>query len=291
MDIDHIRRSSKFRPVSTKGGFTLVELLVVVACVGILATLGIRAAQATLANGAKVREIGAAKNLISAYMAAAADNNGRLLPGIDMRVNASSNPVYKADGTILSNARAGQRYPFRLAPYLNDQFNGTILVNKNIKKIQQVTGGAGPNYDYYVSTYPALGLNAYCVGGVVLNNGTALFEADCITTMGRAKGSIIAFATAGQGQAAGKTEGYCYITPPTLTHDSPFCQEWGSSTAWKSTADPMSYGYVDYRYDDKAVCAFLDGSVRMMSVTDLSDMRVWNPTAAAEDNPTHRMTN
>lgn len=237
-----------------------------------------------------MREINAARNLIAAYTATTADN-GQYMPAMDMRHNASTNPVYKADGTIVANVRAAQRYPFRLAPYLNNNFNGTILVNKNIKKIMAATGGSGPNYDYYVSGFPALGINVYCVGGVALNNGSIMFGSDCISTMGKARGSIIAFASAGTGQGAGKTEGYCYVTPPTLTNDSPECKAWDSTGNWKSTSDPMNYGYVDFRYKDMAVCAFLDGSIRMMSVDELKDMRLWNPVAAEQNNPDYRMSN
>jgi len=267
-------------------GFTAIELLTVVAVIGVLAALCVGGVRVGMTSAYKVREVNAAYNLIAAYQTAVSDQAGQYLPGMDMRVTAS-NPVRKPDGTIVTNVRAGQRYPFRLAPYLGDRFEGTILVNKNIKEIVRSTGGTGDTYDYYVSAFPALGINVYCVGGVVLSNGSVISDADCITTAARTKGSILAFASAGQGQGAAKMDGFCYVTPPTKASDSPFCQPWNNSDSWSATSDPMNFGYVDFRYDGRAVCAFLDGSVRMCSVKELNDMRLWNPTAAAENDPSY----
>lgn len=276
-------------PCFRNGGFTLIELIAVVACVSLLAVLCVGATQSALSSGNKVREINAARNLMAAYSSAAADGNGRYLPGMDYRVNASSNPVFKPDGTKVANSHAAQRFPFRLQPYLGDQFEGSILVNKNTKQIRRMAQTTPAMYDYIVSTYPALGLNIYGVGGVVLNNGTVVFDSDCISTVGKMKGSILAFASAGQGTGSNKKDGYCYVSPPTLTRDSPVCQAWGSNGAWQQSSDPMAYGFVDFRYDGKAVCAFLDGSVRMCSVEELNDMRVWMASAADQNDPNYQL--
>lgn len=266
-------------------GFTLVELLAVVACVGILAALILGAMKPLMTSAQKVREINAARNLIAAYLATASDENGRFLPGMDMRADLSTNPVYKPDGTMVANLRAAQRYPFRLAPYLNNMFDGTILVNKNKQEIQKAAKNDPGQYDYIVSAYPALGLNIYCLGGVMLQNGSVMFDGDCVTTSARASESILAFASAGSGRGASKMNGFCYVTPPTLDKDSPYCKPWSASATWNSTVDPINYGYVDFRYGGKAVCAFLDGSVRMCGVEELKDMRVWSYKARAQDDP------
>lgn len=206
-----------------------------------------------------------------------------------MRANTTTNPVYKSDGQKVGNVRAAQRYPFRLAPYLGNNFDGTILVNKNKKEILKDTGGTGAAYDYEVSAYPALGLNIFCVGGLVLANGQVNYDADCISRSANAIGSILVFASGGSGQGKNKMEGYCYVSPPTMAVDSPICQRWDSSDSWSKEKDPMNYGFVDFRYDGRAVCAFLDGSVRMCSVKDLSDMRVWNRNASVTDDPNYQM--
>jgi prepilin-type N-terminal cleavage/methylation domain-containing protein len=286
-----LRSKETFAPCQTQStaGFTLIELLVVIAIIGVLSVIGIGVAKSATESAYKMREVNAARQLTAAFLSTTAEGDGTYLAGMDMRVNATTNPVRKGNGQIVANTRAAQRYPFRIAPYLGNNFNGTILVNKNIAKIQQIAGSSGSNYDYYVSTYPALGMNIYCVGGVVLSSGTALYNGDCITTPGRVQRSVLAFASAGSGKGSEKVEGYCYVTPPTLSNDSPICKEWGSSSSWSSSGDPMDFGNVDFRYGGTAVCAFLDGSVRMCSVKELNDMRLWSANAAEQDNATYSL--
>ncbi len=289
--ICRIRKGANFRTWQGRraGAFTLIELLVAITIIGILSALGLGVARSAMVSAQKTREINAGRNLVSAFLATAADGDGHYLPGMDMRVNTTTNRVYKPDGQIVTNARAAQRYPFRLAPYLGKNFDGTVLVNKNTKKIREVAGDSGANYDYYVSTYPALGMNVYCVGGVMRANGTIAFEAECISTPGRMKSSVLAFASAGSGKGSGKIEGYCYTTPPTLSSDSPICKQWNGSGTWKSSDDPVDFGNVDFRYDGNAVCAFLDGSVRMCTVKELADMRLWSPNAIDEGNASYSL--
>ncbi len=270
------------------GGFTLIELMAVTAVVGVLMAIGVGVTKSTMTAAYKAREVSAARNLITAFATSAVEGDGRYLPGMDMRVNGTTNLVYNTKGEKITNVRAAQRYPFRLAPYLGNDFDGTILVNRNVGEILSTTGG-GSDYDYSVSAFPALGMNIYAVGGVVLNNGTTVFDADCITTSVRMNASIVAFASAGKGKGTQKMHGYSYVTPPTLMSDSPACKSWNSSASWSEEADPMNFGFVDFRYNGQAVCAFLDGSVRMCSVEELNDMRLWTPNAADLDERNYQM--
>lgn len=238
-----------------------------------------------------MREINAARTLVQALQTSAEE--GAYLPGMDYRAGKPDFPVYNPDGKEVTGHPA-TRYPFRIRPYLENRFDGTIFVNQNKKEILKRTGGTGGFYDYYVSTFPALGMNIFGVGGVVredrYGNAYVFKEEDCITRPATMLGSILAFASAGSGSGSGRTHGYCYVTPPTMETDSPTCQQWKPAEEWTEDQDPMNFGFVDFRYDGKAVCAFMDGSVRMCSVKELSDMRVWTRSAAEANDPDYSMT-
>jgi len=269
-------------------GFTLIELLTVVSATAILSVLFVGAAQKTLGSASRVREVSAARQLVTALTASAQENDGAYLPGMDYRAGKSGTPVYKPEGGLVSG-HAAHRYPYRLGPYLAGEFDGTIFVNRNKQEIIASAGGSGPMYDYQVSTFPALGMNIYCVGGVVRADNSIHNSEDCITRMASMKGSILAFASGGSGMGRSRRLGFSYVSPPTLQNESPICLKWQDPSAWTKQKDPMNYGWVDFRYNGKAVAAFLDGSVRMCSVEELSDMRLWSHTALEQDNPTYEM--
>lgn len=273
---------------SARSGFTLIEMLVVIGIISLLAILGASAMQSAFGSACKTREIQAARQLVLALQSSAADNNGVFLPGMDYRAGTSSYPVRKADGTTVTG-QAARRYPFRIAPYLGDQFKGTIYVNRNEGEIKEVAAGSSVTYDYIVSAYPALGMNIFCVGGVIRFNGTMANQAECISRIGGARGGILAFASAGMGTGQNKIHGYSFVAPPTKQSDSPFSLKWQSPENWTPNANPMNYGWVDFRYDGKAVAAFLDGTVRMCDAEELSDMRLWTHAAADANNPAYEL--
>lgn len=274
--------------VLSRRGFTLIELLAVLGTTGVLAVLCIGAAQKALNSANKAREINAARVLVTALQLSAQENDGAYLPGMDYRAGSSANAVPKPGGGSVTG-HAAHRYAYRIAPYLGNQFDGTIFVNRNKNEIRKAAGTNATMYDYYVSTYPALGMNIYGVGGVVLADGSILYGSDCISRSANMRGSILAFASAGSGTGGARKHGFSYVSPPTMANDSPICQTWGSAGSWSEGVDPMSYGFVDFRYDKKAVCAFLDGSVRMCSVDELQDMRLWTRSALEADDPNYKM--
>lgn len=269
---------------SARSGFTLIEMLMVIGIISLLAILGASAMQSAFGSACKTREIQAARQLVVALQSSAADNNGVLLPGMDYRAGSVNHPVRKADGTLITG-QAARRYPFRMAPYLGHHFKGTIYVNRNEREIKEMAAGSPVTYDYIVSAYPALGMNIFCVGGVVRFNGTIVNQAECISRLGGARGGILAFASAGIGSGQNKIHGYSFVSPPTKQSDSPFSLKWQSPDNWTQEADPMNYGWVDFRYDGKAVAAFLDGTVRMCDAEELSDMRLWTRAAADANDP------
>lgn len=267
-------------------GFTLVESISVAGVIGILTVLGTAVVSKSMRSASMVREVNAAKQLVTGLHNSAQDNNGQYLPGMDYRAGTPSFPVYKPDGSLVTMQPTAHRYPYRLAPYLGNNFSGAIFVNRNKAEIDKY---AGPMYDYFVSTFPALGMNIYGVGGVVAANGTILNAADCISRMSQMSGSILAFASGGYGTGASRMHGYCYVTPPTKESGSPISIKWDPASTWTDQKNPMQFGWVDFRYDGKAVCAFLDGSVKQCSVEELSDMRHWTISALNADDPNYEI--
>jgi len=249
-------------------------MLVVIAVLGLLAGASMGAYQKTMAKASMGSEISAAKNLIQAYQIASVENGGRLLPAKD----PAATGVKNANGQNISMAEVRSRYPFRLAPYFNYQLDGTVLVNRNESQIVKMMGSSGLMYDYGVSVFPAMGINRYLVGGSISPSGVVQYSEECVQSMAQTDQSVIVFVSAGNPDI----DGYEYVTAPLGPGG-----QW-SSAKWSKGVDAGNYGHVDGRFDGKAVCAFLDGSVRVLSMDELRDMRLWSRKAALENNPAYQ---
>jgi len=255
-------------------GFTLVEMLVVIAVMGLLAGVSVGAYQKAIGKASMGSEISAAKNLIQAYQSASIESAGRFLPAKD----PAATGVKNANGQTITMSEVRSRYPFRLAPYFNYQMDGTILVNRNESQIVKIMGSSGFMYDYGLSVFPALGMNRYLVGGSISPNGVVQYSPECIQFSAQADQSVIVFASAGNPDV----DGYEYVTAPYGPGG-----QW-TSAKWSKGVDAGNYGHVDGRYNGKAVCAFLDGSVKVLSMDELRDMRLWSRNAALENNPNYQ---
>ncbi len=250
--------------------------MVVIAVLGLLAGVSMGAYQKTMAKASLATEVNAGKNLVQAYLFAATENEGRYLVAYDS--TARNQPLMNAKGRPLGMPEAKCRYPFRLAPYFNHQMDGTILVNRNEAQIIQMMGPSGTMYDYGLSVFPAFGINRYLVGGRVNASGSVEYPTECIQTIAQAEKSPIVFISAGTTDV----DGYEYVTPPHGPRG-----QW-SAANWTKDSDPVNYGYVAARFGGKAVAAFLDGSVRVLSIEELRDMRLWSRNAALENNPNYQ---
>lgn len=262
-------------------GFSLVELLVTIGIICVLAVLGTGAFQGALDKGRMVKETTAAKNLINAYTLSAGDNDGRYMPGMDYTVNSV---WFEPQGKNLTMIHLANRYPFRLAPYFNYSLNGTILLNRNVSQIEKMSPSGNPLHEYVISTYPAFGMNYWFVGGCVADDGTLSYPQDCLSRSSQTA-SLLAFASGGAMAGTTKVDGYNILTPPKLEGD-----RWVNAS-WTKNANPGNYGNVDARYNGKAVCAYLDGSVRMQSIDELRDMRLWNKSALEQNAPNYSISN
>lgn len=263
-----------FSTVLRRSAFTLIELLVVVAIIAILASLVLPFIKSSRNRAKMVRETNAARNIMVAYLNYASNNDGDLLPGYDKTAKRVTLP----SGTSITGEMVC-RYPWRIAPYINEQIDNIFLVNDG-KKVTKDSSPTSFNYQYRASLNPALGINGYCIGGYNDGSKRGYFSSDVVTKLqGTVHASrLLVFASARMrvDESEGVVPGNHMIIPPKL-----------GGAEWAPTFDPKGMpadtGNVDFRWDNKAVCSFLDGHVALMDLKELSDMRNWSNQAVEND--------
>jgi len=253
---------------SNHGGFTLVELLVCIMIVAVLSGLAFSVSGKIQEAGDHAREVNAGRQLIVAYNAAAIERNGQFLPGYDR----TTSEVELRDGQIISGPPAN-RYPFRLLEYLNHELDGTILVNRNKTQLDR-------DDHYSISTYPAFGINYQFLGGNISSTGI-IDMPDEVATRPASGTNLLVFASAGSASTSGNeaTHGFNILTPPRV-----YGLLW-TTASWTESARPDHYGYVHARHNGKAVSAFQDGSIRVLTIDELRDMRLWSMRASELNDP------
>jgi len=268
-----------------RNGFTLIEMLVVIAIIGLLASLAVPAIGNTLTKAERLREMNAGRTLGQALMMYAQDHRGQLPGGY------ADDPARDASGASIPHP-VNARYPWRLAPYVNYAIEDVFLIGKE--------AGAEADEDqesywYRVSVFPALGMNVFFVGGDESGQSgqgirpiaahEELFGPFCVTHLGQAvsPSRLITFASARHTHNGQTGVGYFKVTSPRFT-----------SERWPSEWDPDSaadaFGFVDLRWDGRAVTTMLDGSVRLMTLQELRDMRHWSDQAARANDADWVMT-
>lgn len=277
----------------TRAGFTLVELLVVLAIIGILVAIIVPVTLGARRSVARMREVAALRAVMVAWTAYATDQKGWVLPGY-----RSGLPVRLPNGDpIPADAYGGdveiaRRYPWRLAPYLGDDFRA-LYSGDHEAKLKELQNADPQQYYYFASLYPSFGMNSAWVGGddarfpvdATLPNGAPnpLARA-CVTRLSAAKHpeSLMVFATArtdaaqdGSGTIA---EGFFRIDSPYLVGAAP---RWTAPEYDPSL--PAAYGNLSARHGDEVVLATVDGGVESLQVERLRDMRRWSDVATGPD--------
>lgn len=257
-------------------GFTLLELLVVISIIAILSTLIMKGTRASIRQANQAKEVSAARQVTAAYLAYAGENDGELMPGY------GPFPAYNEKGDALHNP-VSARYPWRLAPYLHYEMR-LLWGNNNDDALRKLALGPRSDYEYGVSVQPAFGINATFIGGDYQEfppnktRALELYGNFCVTRLAQTShaSQLIVFASAASGYQGSKLTGYFKVLAPNTTG-----RNWGNQ--WTDKSAPNDFGFVDFRYGEKAVVAMLDGHVEMMNFQQMDDMRRWSHQAAELD--------
>lgn len=257
-------------------GFTLVELLVVVAIVGILASLLAPALGRAKRQAQRTNEINTARQLILAWQLYADDHDDRVLPGHRQgysAVDLQGQPL----GPLVSS-----RYPWRLLPQLGQNFD-ILYANENRTVLEQFRRLEDPTLAHYAaSVYPTLGVNSIFVGGddeLPPERAAERFGDFCVlrTLQVQRPSELMAFVSARApleflpsqpGGAARILPGFHLVKPPYLAG-----RNW--AVRWDPADGPAAWGFVHPRYMGRAVAAVVDGHVDQPGLRELQDMRRW----------------
>jgi prepilin-type N-terminal cleavage/methylation domain-containing protein len=265
-------------------GFTLIELLVVITIMAILSALMVPMITGAMARARSVSERACARNLMIGFYNYAHDHDGQLMAGY------RNEPTTGPDGTPLAFP-ASARYPWRLMPYAGGVDKRIMWAIPSSRNMVDTSSEA-----YSVSVTPTFGMNTFYVGGDdsgLSGQGIKPTEANfnrfgkfALTHIDESinPSRQIVFASARMTGQNGKTvPGYYMVQAPAVVGTL-----WSSKT-YAEDSPPAHHGYVDFRYENRAVVAHLDGHVDMLGETDLRDMRRWSNLAAMADDPNHRL--
>lgn len=275
-----IRRTA-WRRQSARG-FTIVELMVVVAIIAVLLGMLLPALSSARQTGNLTTELSAARQLMVAYENYTVNNNSMLMPGYLIGMHA-----YDQSGQPIESAIAAGRYMWRLLPYLDYAVRG-LYTNENRDLLERLENEDPATYRYAISLFPSLGLNTSWLGGDEQDQAfdplfLSIFGRYYLTRITEAKrpGDLIVFASARGKDTSGMLgpglfEGYYKVMSRNFT-----------GTRWPEEYDPsdppVAYGYLSLRYRGGAVTAFLDGRAELMPEKKLRDMRHWADQADLPD--------
>ncbi len=259
-------------------GFTLVELLVVVAIIGVLLGILLPTLSKARQSAQSTRARAAARSLDTAYSLYAVENDDRCLIGyLPPVVDGEVVSIIDEEGERRTGLTA-QRWVYRLAPYFDYAWAGTTHVNARadfLDERQRIIADEGDAmWTYQVTVFPSFGLNYKYLGGNQANP-TEFAKGHHVvrTTRATRPSEMLVFASARFRAGSSSFEGFLHIEPPRL--DTPFRPD-----------DPSSlFGNVDPRFAGRAAVAFLDGHAELVDEATLTDRRTWVDEARRTNEP------
>ena len=165
-------------------GFTLIELMVVIAIIALLVTLVAVSLKTVRGSARRTVSLSALKQIMAAYRSYSDDNRGQLLPGyIDKNLFARGEPfdnlrVTLPGGTPLK-PEDKQSYVWRLAPYVDNAWevfyselrDDGLMAQLEAEYSSGVYGPFGNSVTGGISERPTYGLNSIFVGGDSVHGG------------------------------------------------------------------------------------------------------------------------
>lgn len=253
--------------------FTLIELLTVLAIIGVLAALMLPTLQRCRAAVRAAREVAAARFLMQGYLLVPQERRGALLPG------SKNEEAFDEEGKSLGYF--SNRWPHRLAPYLGGRLRETLFVNDQARYYDELRSTQPDMASYLFSLTPSFGLNLAHVGGITLGSGSLDQRYGPIVRLEHcaAPARQLVFASTAN-RTIHADAGYFEARSPTAA-------AWPASLPAAGAADQVT-GWVSFRHNGRAVAGWLDGHVSKESYEDLRDMRRWAEPARRANDPDWR---
>ncbi len=274
------------------GGFTLIELALVIAVIaamlGLLAVSARRVAKA----GGLVRELSAARQLMVAYSAYAYDHRGVLLPGYynsaDVPGARGPLPAYDEGGNRIGQTGIeAATYSWRLAPYLDYDLRGLYLD----RRVFEAVLSDSTYRTYRLSVFPSMGINSVFVGGDTDKFAyqpqylEPVFGGEFyVTRLSQVKRptELIVFASArvngltAESAYAGArlVEGYFKVMPPYF-REREWVDRYVEDCPWPECR-AVDSGFISLRHQFRsAAIGFFDGHAGTLDNAQILDMRHW----------------
>lgn len=279
-----MRSTAARDPRRPRSGFTIIEVLVVVAIIALLLGILLPAISSARVTARRTLEMSAARDLMLAWNLYADDHDGEVLPGYRSDLPAVNLEGDQLEGTILA-----RRYPWRIVPYLGQDLR-FLYVNEMVDRLEDAEQAYDQaTFDYVVSLYPSLGLNATWIGGDETELG---FNPNALQAFGpfyvrrrtevRFTDRLMVFGSAVSNDdvgTLGTVEGSFRVRSPVLTTAAG--DRWAET--FREADTPDAFGFMSLRYHGKAVAAFVDGHVEAVGEDTLRDMRRWSNRAKTPD--------